>query len=225
MRQLFILRPEPAAGETVREAMKLGLDAVALPLFEIEPLDWKVPDPSSFDALLMTSANAVRSAGKDLDRLRSLPVHAVGRATAEAVRNAGLVVATVGNSGVEPLLRSIDPSIHLLHLCGEHRTEVSAPQRITALPVYRSVERPLPNGIKRIQGHTVAVHSRRAARRLAQLVGRQGVDRSTIRVAAISEPVLSAAGDGWERCEAASGPGSDAVLALAARLCDITGQE
>ncbi len=41
MRRLFILRPEPGASATVREAAELGLDAVAMPLFSVEPLDWE----------------------------------------------------------------------------------------------------------------------------------------------------------------------------------------
>jgi uroporphyrinogen-III synthase len=62
----------------------------------------------------------------------------------------------------------------------------------------------------------VAVHSPRAGKRLAEL----GMDRSTVRIAAISPAAATAAGPGWERCEAADGPNEEALLALAARLCD-----
>jgi len=224
MRRLFILRPEPGASATVREAADRGLNAVAMPLFSVEPLDWDVPDPAEFDGLLLTSANAVRHGGDEMNRLRALPVHAVGEATAETARNACFDIATTGNGGVERLLGSIDPNLRLLHLCGEHRTPVKAEQTMTHIPVYRSSALPTPVGFAAIEGQTVVVHSRRAARRLSELVDQEGIARSTIRIAAISVAAASAAGDGWEACEAAGRPDSPTLLALAARLCDKVAQ-
>ena len=60
MRRLLVLRPEPGASATAGRARTLGLDPVLMPLFEIEPIAWTAPDPAGFDALLLTSANAVR---------------------------------------------------------------------------------------------------------------------------------------------------------------------
>ena len=37
----------------------LGLEPVVAPIFTIAPLDWAAPDPDRYDALLLTSANAV----------------------------------------------------------------------------------------------------------------------------------------------------------------------
>ena len=82
MRRLLVLRPEPGASETVRRAHERGLDAVAIPLFEIETARWEVPEAGGFDGLLLTSANAVRHGGEQLQALRGLPVYAVGQATA-----------------------------------------------------------------------------------------------------------------------------------------------
>ena len=73
MRRVIVLRPEPGASETVARARRLGLDAAAIPLFEIEPLEWTAPDPEAFDGLLLTSANAVRHGGEKLQALRALP--------------------------------------------------------------------------------------------------------------------------------------------------------
>ncbi len=47
-----------------------------------------------------------------------------------------------------------------------------------------------------------------------------GVDRGTVRIAAISDAAASATGTGWEMCVAAETPSEAALLALAARLCD-----
>ena len=216
MRRLVILRPEPGASATAERARAMGLEPVAMPLFEVEPVNWAAPDAGSFDALLLTSANAVRHGGEGLQKLRQLPVHAVGEATAAAAREAGFDIASTGDAGVDRLLGSIESDVRLLHLCGEHRTETRAKQAITAVPVYRATELPITDDFQRIEGQVAAVHSPRAGKRLAELA----IDRSTVRIAAISKTAASTAGAGWERCEAAATPDEAALLALAARLCD-----
>ena len=127
MRRLFILRPQPAAGRSVETAASMGLDALAIPLFTLEPVEWAVHDCGDFDALLLTSANAVNLAGTGIEQLRSLPVHAVGAATALAAEVAGFGLASRGQSGVDDLLGSIAPGTRLLHLCGEDRRLPKAP--------------------------------------------------------------------------------------------------
>jgi len=215
MRRLLVLRPEPGASETVSRARVLGLEAISIPLFAVEPLGWTVPD-GEFDALLMTSANAVRHGGTQLEVLRTLAVHAVGEATAAAARQAGLTVTTVGDAGVEELLTRIDPNIRLLHLCGEDRRGPSdARQSITAVPVYRSVALERPQ-LAEVEDAVVLVHSPRAAQRFAELVR----DRGRIRVAAISAAAAAAAGPGWAAVEIAAKPSDEALLALALRLCE-----
>lgn len=220
MRRLLVLRPEPGASATVERARALGLDAVATPLFEIEPVEWSVPDPSEFDALLLTSANAVRSGGEQLHRFRALPVHAVGAATAEAARNAGFTVATTGEADLDQLVASLQPQLKLLHLCGEHRKSPDhARQQITQLPVYRGRALAAPD-LAPAGGCVVLIHSPRAGGRFAELAGSAGLDRGSIAIAAISPAAAEAAGSGWERIEAAAAPTDAALLALAARLCN-----
>src|SRR5688572_19197975 len=107
MRRLVIVRPEPGASATAQRARAIGLDALTMPLFKAEPVEWQVPDPGQFDALLLTSANAVRHAGAGLGRLRDLPVYAVGEATAAAARDAGFAIAASGDGGIERLLGSV----------------------------------------------------------------------------------------------------------------------
>ena len=220
MRRLFILRPEPGAGATVESAKAMGLDAVAMPLFAIDPVKWEAPEAGGFNGLLLTSANAVRHGGDQLRALRGLRVYAVGEATCNAAREAGFDIASTGDAGVERLLGSIESGLKLLHLCGEHRTAVKAAQAITAVPVYRSDELPPPSDFDQIAGQAVAVHSPRAARRFGELADQAGIDRATIRIAAISEAAAAGVGDGWEAREAAECPDDRALLALAARLCD-----
>ena len=220
MRQIVILRPEPGASSTLERAAEKGLNAIKLPLFEIEPVEWAAPDPSDFDGLLVTSANAIRSAGDKLEELKPLPVYAVGPASAAAATKAGFVVAKVGATRVRGLLRSIDPDLRLLHLAGEDRIDPRlAWQKITVLPVYRSrVLENLDPGP--IDGSVALVHSPRAGARLAEVAR----DRSTIAVAAISPDAAEACGEGWERVSSVAKPSDLALLALAARLCEKNGE-
>ena len=213
MMHVLVLRPEPGATATVKRARGLGLNAIAVPLFEIEELDWEAPDADKFDGLLLTSANA---AGGVRDRLRDLPVYAVGEATADAARAAGLSVAAVGDSGVDRLLRAIDPKLNLLHLCGEDRRVPSNPrQRITPIAVYRAKAIQDPD-LNAADGAVALIHSPGAAVRLSELVRR----RDLTSIAAISPAAAQAAGAGWAAVESASEPNDDALLALAARLCN-----
>ena len=220
MRRLIVLRPEPGATETVERARELGLEALAMPLFKVEPVAWDPPDAGGFDALLVTSANAFRQGGEALRNLRGLPVHAVGAATAAAAREAGFDIASTGEAGIDRLLSSLEPGLRLLHLCGEQRAEPDDRHKIRPIPVYRAAELPPPEGLTGAAGQTVAVHSPRAARRFADLVDDAGIDRSQIRLAAISQASGEAAGEGWDQVEAADRPGDDTLLAVAARLCE-----
>ncbi|HET6941680.1 MAG TPA: uroporphyrinogen-III synthase [Sphingomicrobium sp.] len=219
MRRIFVFRPEPASRRTLSKARELGLDAVSIPLFDLEKLDWSPPDPSGFDGLLLTSANTVKMGGDRLDRYRGLPVHVVGEGTAVAAEVAGLGIATVGGGGIDQLLAGVDPEARLLHLCGEDRRPPSITGRaITIVPIYRASEREKVQGLEGLEGQVAVLHSPRAARRLSELVD-QAV-RSTVRLAALSGPTAEAAGEGWEAVRIASSPNDTELLALAARLCE-----
>ena len=214
MPRVLVLRPEPAASKTVAAARKLGLEAEAIPLFEVEPVPWDLPDVTGFDGLLLTSANAIRHGGNRIRDLRGLPVYAVGETTAEAARNEGFDIASVGDSGVDRLLGSMPSDLKLLHLAGEHRRSPDhAPQSIVAIAVYRSAERDASIGD--LSGVVALIHSPRAGRRLAELV----TERGGTAIAAISPAAAEAVGEGWSRVASADTPSDEALLALAAQLC------
>lgn len=210
MRPLVVLRPEPGATATADKARALGLEVRLHPLFVAEPVGWTLP-PGSFDALLITSATAIRLAGN----LPRLPVHAVGEASAAVARAAGLEVVTVGPSGVKGLLERLPSGVKLLHLAGEERVEpMGAAHAITSVTVYRMTPLPLPDAAL-IERAVALVHSPAAGRRLAEV----SVARERVRVAAISPAAAAACGAGWEHCWAADAPNDPALLSLAAKLC------
>jgi uroporphyrinogen-III synthase len=192
----------------------LGLEILACPLFKIEPVEWDAPDPSDYDVLLLTSANAVRNAGPMLSRLRSLPAHVVGKATAMAAEEAGLRVVNVGWAGAAELLATLPTSARILHPPGEHRSAPRSNHRVDARTVYRSVAIP-DSRLPPLQGLVAAVHSPRAGARLAEL----SAERDRTAIAAISPAAAEACGTGWERVECAVRPDDDSLLAVAALLC------
>jgi uroporphyrinogen-III synthase len=220
MRKLLLLRPEPGLSASAERAKALGLEVIACPLFEIEAVGWDVPGSANYDALLLTSANAVRHAGEGLERLRSLPVHAVGEATASAASGAGLRVVNVGWAGAAELLATLPPSARLLHLAGEHLSRPDSSHRIDTRIVYRSaaIEEP---ALPPLKGLVAAVHSPRAGARLAELSGA----RHRTMIAAISPSAAEVCGGGWERVESAVRPDDESLLAVAAMLCHTSPQE
>ena len=220
MRKLLLLRPEPGLTESAARASELGLEVIARPLFRVEPVDWIAPDPDNYDALLLTSANAVNQAGTELVKLSRLRAYAVGAATAEAAMEAGLSLAGVGKGGVTELLAEIPGPARLLHLAGEDRREVESDHSIDRLTVYRSVAIEDPR-LPPLHGLVAAVHSPRAAVRLAELAA----ERRHTAIAAISENAADACGQGWERVEVAARPDDSSVLALAAMLCHTSAPE
>jgi len=214
MRKLLLLRPEPGLSASAARAAAIGLEVVTCPLFRIEPIAWAAPDPAGYDALLLTSANAVRHAGRGLDALKALPVHAVGEATAAAARETGFRVETVGRGDVAELLAKLPTPLRLLWLGGEVRRETPGRDEIDTRIVYRSAPIEAP-GLPPLEGLVAAAHSPRAALRLAELAD----TRNRTAIAAISDAAAKACGIGWERVEVAERPEDSSLLALAATLC------
>lgn len=213
MRKLLLLRPEPGLSASAERARALGLQVIACPLFRVEPVPWRAPNAEDYDALLLTSANAVRHGGPELERLRAISAHAVGAATAAAAREAGFRVGTVGDGDVLGLLDRLAPDLRLLHLAGEDHRAPDDP-RIDRRIVYRSaaIAEPL---LPPLEGLVAAVHSPRAGQRLGELAANRG----STAIAAISAAAAEACGSGWERVETAAEPNDNSLLALAASLC------
>lgn len=214
---IAVLRPEPGNAATAAAIEALGRRAIRLPLFRIVPLPWHAPDPNGHDALVLTSANAVRHAGPALSRYATLPVHAVGAATAAAARAAGLDVVATGSSDGRALLdaaRAAGVTSALL-LTGRDRAVASHPAVTAIAAVYASegiaIVDPAP-----LAGSVALVHSPRAANRLADIV----LDRGRIAVAAISNAAAARLGPGWRAVTVAERPDDAAVIAAAIALAD-----
>ena len=204
----------------------MGLSAVVDPLFVMRRIAWDPPAPGKFDAVMLTSANAARHGGDALASFTALPCYAVGEATADAARAAGFGDVRIGPDDGAALLDLIaaDGATNLFHPCGADHLALARPGlNITRIPVYAAgaVDR-LPDAASAaLDGGAVALlHSPRAAALFSGLVGET---RRSITIAAISARTARAAGSGWRTLAIAARPRDEALLELAAKLCQNEG--
>jgi uroporphyrinogen-III synthase len=219
---VLVLRPEPGASATAARARALGLEAISVPLFTVRPVDWKPPDPAGLDALLLTSAHAARHAGPRIGAFLTLPCHAVGEATAAAAAQAGFGDVRTGPGDGAAALASTGAG-RILHLCGRdhlplERAGIEVVRRIVYAADPASTLPPQARDALR-EGALALIHSPRAGALLAALVVQAGLVRAAIPIAAISADAAAAAGPGWRSVSAAPRPRDEALLELAAQLC------
>ena len=215
--KILILRPQPGADETAARARAMGLDPVTAPLFTVRPLDWRAPDPAGFDAVLLTSANAARHAGDAMTPFLGRPCYAVGERTAQAARAAGFTDVRTGPSDSAALVAMAAAAgvKAAVHFCGRHHFAIRHPAvAVTHVAVYASDRgQRMPADA---EDALVLLHSPRAAAHFADLAGDR---RAGIRIAAISAMTAEAAGPGWTSVHVAAAPRDEALLELAAKLC------
>lgn len=220
---VLVLRPEPGASRTAALLTGRGLEPILYPLFAIEPVAWALPQDRAFDALLLTSANAVRHAGPDLAAMRVLPCYCVGEATAQAARDAGFADVRVGGGDAAstiPLLVA-DGRSRVLHPCGiDVRPFDPRGLRVEPIPVYCSAERGDAASLEALihaRAPTVAmVHSPRAGGRLDALLPMDL--RAPIAVVAISDAAASTCGGGWREMLVATSRNDIEMIACVQRV-------
>ena len=215
--KLLILRPQPGASESAERAREMGLAPVVAPLFAIRRVETGPVDAAAYDSVLLSSANGARHAPGGLT---GLPCFAVGDGTAAAARRAGFRDVRVGPADGAAAAAMIAAAglRRVLHLCGrEHLALEQAGVAFERRIVYAAE----PTAPRRFDGPAVAmIHSPRAGARFAQLAG----NRSAIAIAAISAAAAEAAGEGWAAKAVAAAPRDQALLELAAKLCNTGGE-
>ncbi|MET0361735.1 MAG: uroporphyrinogen-III synthase [Sphingobium sp.] len=215
---VLVLRPEPGAARTGEALAKAGFRPVLYPLFAVEAVDWTPPDPAGFDAVLITSANAMRLGGPGLARYARLPLYAVGEASANAAERAGFQAAIRGGGNAERTLPLLVAAGHsrVLHLCGrEVRDQDDHGLSIVRVPVYGTLPHgdaeELARALPRERGIVALVHSPRAGERLSQLIS--PADRHRMSIVAISGAAARTCGDGWRGRVIAGAATDEALLA------------
>ena len=217
---LVVARPEPGNHETALAAHALGLEVFACPLFDLKKLSWKSDISDRYDALFITSSNALRAVGEEIETYRHLPLYAVGAASASAARAAGFTSIIMGTADGSALaaLAAADGRQRVLHLAGQPHKPIAHPSlSFDVQLVYEMAELPVPDSLRTVlaQPCVVLAHSPRMARTLADLTP----DHSLCHLIAISAQAADAAGQGWASYHWPDQPDSSAMLHIAAPLC------
>ena len=224
---LTIIRPQPGWNITAAAASTMDIAIAGHPMFAVEAVDWAAPDASAFDGILAGSANAFRHGGAQLEALRQLPVHAVGMATADAARAAGFTIADMGKGGLQVVVDRLGAGKQrMLRLSGEERVELALPSgvEIVERTLYRTRALPMDGELAAAlaKGGVVALHSGAAAAHFRDECARHGIDLSAIAILALGPRIADMAGGGWHSIHIAPTSGDEALLALAAPLCQNT---
>ena len=233
MSRMLVTRPEPDAQSTLSRLTALDIDAVAAPLMVRRTLGASLPPPDGFAAMVLTSANAVRSL---VDRgvvaqYAQLPVLAVGDRTAQEAEEAGFGRVSSAAGALNDLVNAIAISKlkgPLLHPTGRHQSgdlaKALAPQgvMVATAKIYDMVAvEALPAEILAALSDggisAVLTYSRRTAEIFAALAaGLELSQRRRIAMLCLSEavagPLLEAH---FHRISLADRPDEDAMMALA----------
>ena len=199
--RIWVTRAQPGAAATAARLSAIGIVPVVAPLIETIPLKVSPEPLHAHDALVFTSAAAVRCVA-DLSGDRSLPVFAVGEATARAARAAGWTTVTDADGDVADLarlLRAAGRGRRLLHPCATVTAGDLSESGVTPWPVYRTEEAATGwadalSGLLAGKMAGVLVQSPSAGRALAARLGGAAPGRQTVLFAlssACAGPLLS----------------------------------
>lgn len=194
---VWITRARPGALVTADRVRALGFEAIVDPLLAVETLHAEI-DLTQVAALAFTSANGVEAFARQ-SAARTLPVFAVGRATARAAEAEGFASVSSADGDVEDLGRLIAGSASgpvLWAGAREPAGDLVALLRgrgvmARGVAVYETVDRaPSAEILARLDAPlTALLHSPRAARGLAAIL--RGKPAPALRALCLSEAVAA----------------------------------
>jgi uroporphyrinogen-III synthase len=226
--RLLVTRPQGDADILKARLEQLGHQVIVSPLLEIVPRpDIRIPN-LPYQLIALTSANAMRCLAGNayLDRLRHLPVIAVGPQSADAARRAGFASITgAGGDGVR-LARRI--GVHtkpdagpILYLSGLDTASDFAGRlersgfTVTRIIAYeaRPAARLSPDAA---QAEGVLLYSPRSARLWLDLAAKEGIASDVMIHYCLSANIAAILPDGLAR-RVATRPDEDALLEIIGR--------
>jgi uroporphyrinogen-III synthase len=119
MTRVLVTRPEPGATRTLNALIARGINANSIPLTEIMPLAFKPPH-GDFDALIITSQNAITYGAQLLAQHSSKPVFVVGKRSVETLIGRDITAWAETAADLLPLIIGQAPK-NLLYICGQMR--------------------------------------------------------------------------------------------------------
>lgn len=190
---IFVTRPFPDNEKTAAALRAKGYEVLMSPMLRFEPLPFEHDPDVDYDAVLVTSANALRAlqGDPDLERLQKLKVFAVGDASAEAARQMGFKsVASAAGDGValrELVTKKLKKGKTLCYLAGADLSrdlDAELSERgftIVTHTTYKMVPVPRFSGLvtSAFNAHgidAVLHYSRRSARAFVEAVRVSGVE-------------------------------------------------
>lgn len=230
--RLLIIRDDAGAERTALALRARGHEPIVAPLFGIEILSEVEPGDGPWDAILLTSVNALRGVCTWKGRWRDLPAFAVGDRTAQAMREQGFTAVTSAAGDVNDLadliVARLTPPARLLYLAGEERVgDLAGVLRaknfaVDLVQVYRVVAAQTlpPNAAAALNGEIDGVlhFSRRSAEAFLTATRNSGLVEAALRKpvhyclsARIAEPLREA---GAADVRSAERPDEAALLAL-----------
>jgi uroporphyrinogen-III synthase len=231
--RIWVTRTAPQAEETAGRLRSLGHSPLVAPVLEVRHVEHPCPELKGVGALAFTSSNGV-AAFSAISETRDLPVFAVGEATAHTAREAGFAQVHSARGDVDALAKLIahmrrafrgavlhpgpmEPAGDLVQALAPHGIAA----RRHAVYATHAVDPPLAVtaalAAEPVELDAVLVHSRRAARRLAELdaVVRAAASLDVFCISsAAAEPLR---GLGFRRVVVAPEPDEAALLGLIAR--------
>ena len=232
MATVLVTRPREESARTARLLRDRGHAVLEDPLLEVRDTADPLPDPAGFQAVACTSANGVRALARRTP-LRTPPLYAVGRRTAEAARALGFQAVRDAGGDVGDIARllaaSLDPAAGpLLHASG---TEVAGDLAGSLAGLGFRVERAclyearpaaalLPGtqaALREGRMDAVLLFSPRTARTFVSLATDAGLDGTLGAVAALclsARVAEAAAGPAWRDVRVAPRPDQESLLAL-----------
>jgi uroporphyrinogen-III synthase len=129
---VLVTRPAPDHTTTASTLRGQGFDVLLAPMLRFEPIAFELNADAHFDAVLVTSVNALRALAETSARQRWLttPLYAVGERTAQAARDLGFdsVMAANGDGAslrdlvvAQARARMLKKSAKLLYLAAADR--------------------------------------------------------------------------------------------------------
>jgi uroporphyrinogen-III synthase len=233
-RTVLVTRPVEDAGPLAQRIEALGHRTIVEPLLTIRFLGARI-DLSGVQALAFTSANGVRALKAALgDGVpATMPVFAVGRATAKAARDAGFEKVTAAAGDVESLAARIGEDVQasggaILHIAGRDRAgDLAAAlarqgfeaRRVVlyAADAASELTAGTVTALRKGAVDDVVIFSPRTARQFVTLVGDAGLrsDMRRVRLLAFSPRVADAAKElSFASVAVAARTDEDALVAL-----------
>ncbi|HXL12583.1 MAG TPA: uroporphyrinogen-III synthase [Bradyrhizobium sp.] len=209
---VLVTRPHPDDEHTALALRARGFDVLRAPMLRFEPLAFRDDDEARYDAVLVTSANALRGLEPQLSghRLLKLPLFTVGEHTASVARQMGFenVIAADGDAArlrdcvlAAVKVKELKKSGRLLYLAGAdisrdlagelgaHGFSVVTQTTYKMVPVTR-LPREVCEAFAANEIEAVLHYSRRSARAFLDAARAAGVEISAL---ALPQVCISAA--------------------------------